>query len=104
MAAVLELAAMPPSLAKLAPTLVSKLLAPMDPRLSLPSVARPEPFVTAEPTPVPFRLKEIVLPLTGDPPEVWVSVADRPALQAYVPVAGATDSVVPVTGAVPVPD
>jgi hypothetical protein len=53
------------------------------------SVARPDEFVIALPTEVPFNVKLIDFPLTPEPPDV--SVAVRLTVPPYAPLASATD-------------
>ena len=59
-------------------------------RLTLLSVATPDPFVAAEPAALPLRVKLIVLPVTPLPPDV--SVADNVVVPPYVPDAVETAS------------
>ena len=61
--------------AKLAPTPDGYVPGKIPDRLAPLLVATPLPLVVALPTGLPFRVKLMVLPLTGDPLEV--SVADR---------------------------
>ena len=92
---VLLLAENDPSPAKDALTPVGYEPAVIPARLTLLSVATPLPSVVALPALLPLSMNETVLPLT--PMLLEVSVAVSVAVPAYVPVIGATSSVVEAT-------
>jgi len=62
----------------------------MPARLTLLRVAMPLLFVVADPTLVPFSLKETVWLPTGAPPEIIVKVAERSTVPPNVPLAALT--------------
>jgi hypothetical protein len=80
--------------AKLAPTPVAYVPALIPLKEALAIVAAPVASVVAEPAGFPFNVKLIDFPLTGEPPEVVVKVAESMAIPPYIPLAAATDRVV----------